>query len=155
MATNHGASPAIKREGDSGRSLAIGFAVPIFGQQEDTVDPKIAEAMLFLGVKRAAGFWRAAPNSSLTIGDREHVSMTRSAGSAPANQVLAFQLPANIINRERKRSGDQISPIKSHSFFCGMMASSDFVRISPFRRSANVDGVDWLPPTSRPSSLNS
>ena len=28
------------------------------------------------------------------------------------------------------------------------LASDDFVRISPFRRSANVDGVDWLSPAS-------
>jgi hypothetical protein len=45
----------------------------------------------------------AVKASALTIGDREqHISMTRSAGFAPANQILAFQFPANIINRERK-----------------------------------------------------
>jgi hypothetical protein len=49
--------------------------------------------------------------------------MAWSAGSTPANQIRALQFPANIIERERKRSGDQIYPIKGHGFFCGMMAS--------------------------------
>jgi hypothetical protein len=34
------------------------------------------------------------------------------------------------------------------------LASADFVRISPFRRSANVDGVDWLSPASGSLPLN-
>jgi hypothetical protein len=36
------------------------------------------------------------------IGDREqHITMARSGGFTPANQILAFQLPANIVDRER------------------------------------------------------
>jgi hypothetical protein len=79
---------------------------------------------------------------------KQHISMTWSAGFAPANQVPVFQFPTNIINGERQRSGDQISPIKGRSFFCGMVTNSELVRISPFCRSANVDSVDWLSPTS-------
>jgi hypothetical protein len=51
-------------------------------------------------------------------------------------------------HRERKRSRDQISPVEAHSFVYVMMASADFVRTYPFYRSANVDGADWLTPTS-------
>jgi len=87
--------------------------------------------------------------------ESQHIGMTRSAGFTPANQILAFQFPANITDRERKRSSDQISPIKGHGFFCGMMACSKFVWVSPFRRSANVDSFDWMPPASRSSPLDS
>jgi hypothetical protein len=33
--------------------------------------------------------------------DKRHIGMTRSAGFTPANQILAFWFPANIINRKR------------------------------------------------------
>jgi hypothetical protein len=79
---------------------------------------------------------------------KQHISMTRSARFAPANEILAFQFPANIINRDRQRPGDQISPIKGHGFFSGMIINSDLIRISPFRRSANENGVDRLTPAS-------
>jgi hypothetical protein len=58
---------------------------------------------------------------------KKHIGMAWSAGLTPANQILAFQFPANIINRERKRSSDQISSIKHHGFSCGLMAVSDLV----------------------------
>jgi hypothetical protein len=97
----------------------------------------------------AAGFRRLLQASASIISDsKKHITMTRSAGFTPANQILAFQFPANIINRERQRSSDQTSPLKAHSSFCGMMAGANLVRIPPFRRSANVDGADWLTPTS-------
>ncbi len=93
--------------------------------------------------------------AGLEIGQSEqHVSVTRNVGLTPADQILAFQFPANVINRERQRTSKQISPIKANSFFWGMMANSDLVRVSPFCRSANIDGADWLTPTSRASSLN-
>jgi hypothetical protein len=60
--------------------------------------------------------------------------------------VFGFAVPA--FAQQKEPTPNQVSTIKSHGFFCGMMASSDFVRISPFRRSANVDSVDRLPPAS-------
>jgi hypothetical protein len=87
--------------------------------------------------------------SDLAIGHgKQHIRMTWSAGFAPANEILAFQFPANIINGERKRSGHQISSIMCHGFFRDMLTSSDLVRISPFRWSANVDSINRLPPAS-------
>jgi hypothetical protein len=39
----------------------------------------------------------------LAIRDREqHIGMAWSAGFAPANQILAFQFPASIADREGK-----------------------------------------------------
>jgi hypothetical protein len=84
----------------------------------------------------------------------QHVNVTRSVEFAPANQILALQFAANVIDRERQRTSKQISPIEANSLFCGMVADSDLVRVSPFCRSANIDGVSWLAPTSRSSSLN-
>ena len=39
---------------------------------------------------------------AIAISDgKQHIGMTRSAGFTPANQILAFEFPANILDHER------------------------------------------------------
>jgi hypothetical protein len=65
-----------------------------------------------------------------------------------ANQISVLEFPANIIVREGIDPAIGSQGKSHHGFFCGIMASSAFARISLFRRSAIIDGADWLPLTS-------
>jgi hypothetical protein len=58
---------------------------------------------------------------------KKHISMTRSAGFTPENQILFFQFTANIINCEREQSSDHVLSIEGQGLFCGMMVSADLV----------------------------
>jgi hypothetical protein len=81
--------------------------------------------------------------------------MTWFAGITPADKISSLEFPANVSNREAKRTGEQIPPVKSHCFFCGLIANRGLVRVSPFCRSANVDSVGRLAPPTCSSPLDS
>ena len=81
--------------------------------------------------------------------------MARLAGRAPAGEILAREVLADVRRGDAELAGEQV-PVEQRDSFggCVLTARLDLVRVAPARRPGYDDSAVWLAPAFRAAELN-